>query len=96
MCGSLFYSIEVSNVSLLGDYLSFDGIDTITVNTDKASEVDLPITARIRNSYHQIDMVRPNQTVTTTFKWRGCADKTSDPGTFTGISTYPMFDYQTG
>ena len=89
VCGSLVYFIELSDPTLLDDYISFDGTNLLTVNTNKDSEVDLTVTVKLKNTYFDTVLI------TTTFWWKTCEDKTPSPNAYTGITPELMFDYLT-
>jgi hypothetical protein len=65
VCGSLVYSIELSDSSF-NDYISFDGTNLLTINTNKEDAADLTVTVRVKNTYFETDLI------TTTFLWRSC------------------------
>ena len=87
MCGSPVYSIALANLSLPNNYISFNGGDILTINTDQTAEIESKLTVKVKNTYYETTLIE------TTFKWVTCESKTPVFYNYAGITPELMFDY---
>ena len=86
LCGSLSYIIATD---INDGRVTFDDVDTISLNTNGLNEEQVTVTITVQNAYHS------EQFLQTTIKWLSCEGKTPTTGTFTGTLPEIMFDFWT-
>ena len=62
VCGSPVYRIALTNLSLPNNYISFNGGDILTINTDQTAEIESKLTVKVKNTYYETTLIE------TTFK----------------------------